>query len=221
MARLDRLASVRHVAQIGAAIGREFSFELLRAVSHLPEDELHAALTRLVASELVFQRGTPADAVFAFKHALVQDTAHGSLLRNARQQLHAQIAEALETDSSELIDSQPELFAQYYAEAGLTVLPVLALTSSSRSLASICGPYPGRSPAWAYRQRRPGRSVATLAQNSDQDPPTRPRDTRSQWRGRRLRRSSHSRRARSPVSMTPARQWMRGLGRSSRSAKQQ
>ena len=81
LARLDRLASVRHVAQIGAAIGREFSYALLRAVSRLPEDELQAALARLVASELVFQRGTPPDAVYRFKHALVQDAAHGSLLR--------------------------------------------------------------------------------------------------------------------------------------------
>ncbi len=119
MARLDRLASVRLVAQIGAAIGREFSYALLRAVSRLPEDELQTALARLVASELVFQRGTPPDAVYSFKHALVQDAAHGSLLRSARQQLHAQIAEALETHSPELMDSQPELFAQHYAEAGL------------------------------------------------------------------------------------------------------
>jgi len=119
MARLDRLGSVRRVAQIGAAIGREFFHALSRAVSRLPEDELHTALGRLVASELVFQRGTPPDAVYAFKHALVQDTAHGSLLRSSRQQLHAQIAEALETHSPELIDGQPELFAQHYAEAGL------------------------------------------------------------------------------------------------------
>ncbi len=119
MARLDRLASVRYVAQIGAAIGREFSYALLHAVSRLSEGELEAALARLVASELVLQRGTPPDAVYAFKHALVQDVAHGSLLRGVRQQLHAQIAEALETLSPELMDSQPELLAQHYAEAGL------------------------------------------------------------------------------------------------------
>jgi class 3 adenylate cyclase/predicted ATPase len=119
MARLDRLASVRHVAQIGAAIGREFSYTLLRVVSRLSEDELQAALGRLVGSELVFQRGTPPDAVYSFKHALVQDAAHGSLLRGTRQQLHAQIAEALETHSPELMDSQPELLAQHYVEAGL------------------------------------------------------------------------------------------------------
>ncbi len=119
MARLDRLASVRLVAQIGAAIGREFSYELLRRVSRLPEDELQATLARLVASELVFQRGRPPDAVYAFKHALVQDAAHSSLLRSTRQQLHAQIAEVLEAQSPERIDTQPEFFAQHYAEAGL------------------------------------------------------------------------------------------------------
>jgi len=119
MARLDRLASVRQVAQTGAAIGREFSYPLLRTVSRLDEDELQTALARLVSSELVFQRGAPPDAVYAFKHALVQDAAHDSLLRSTRQQLHARIAEALEIYSPELVDTQPELFAQHYAEAGL------------------------------------------------------------------------------------------------------
>jgi class 3 adenylate cyclase len=119
LARLDRLASVRRVAQIGAAIGREFSYELLRAVSQLPDQELQPALDRLVASELVFQSGTPPYAVYSFKHALVQDAAHASLLRSNRQQLHALIAEALETLYPELMEGQPELFAQHYAEARL------------------------------------------------------------------------------------------------------
>jgi hypothetical protein len=119
MARLDRLSPVRRVAQIGAAIGREFPYALLRTVSGIPEDELRSALGRLVASELVFQRGTPPDAVYSFKHALVQDAAHDSLLRSTRQQLHANIAEALEAQFPELMDNQPELFAQHYAEAGL------------------------------------------------------------------------------------------------------
>jgi predicted ATPase len=119
LARLDRLASVRRVAQIGAAIGREFSYELLRAVSQLPDQELQPALDRLVASELVFQSGTPPNAVYSFKHALVQDAAHASLLRSNRQQLHALIAEALETLYPELMEGQPELFAQHYAEARL------------------------------------------------------------------------------------------------------
>ena len=136
MARLDRLTSVRLVAQTGAAIGREFSYALLRAVSRLPEDELQAAITRLVASELVFQRGTPPDAVYAFKHALVQEAAHGSLLRNARQQLHAQIAEALETQSPELMDTQPGLFAQHYAEAGLVEKSVASWGKAGHSSAA-------------------------------------------------------------------------------------
>ncbi len=119
MARLDRLGPVRSVAQIGAAIGRQFPYGLLRAVSDPPEGELRAALARLVASELVFQRGTPPEAVYSFKHALVRDAAHGSLLRGTRQKLHARIAEALATQSPELVDSQPELFAQHYVEAGL------------------------------------------------------------------------------------------------------
>jgi class 3 adenylate cyclase/predicted ATPase len=119
LARLDRSASVRRIAQIGAAIGREFPYTLLRAVSRLPEKELQPALGVLVASGLVLQRGMPPEAVYGFKHALVQDAAHGSLLRNTRQQLHEQIAEALATDSPEMVDTQPELFAQHYAEAGL------------------------------------------------------------------------------------------------------
>jgi class 3 adenylate cyclase/predicted ATPase len=118
MARLDRLASVRHVAQIGAAFGRWFRYTSLRAVSGLPEDELQASLAQLVAAELVFQSGIPPDAVYTFKHALVQETAYGTLLRNARRQLHGQIAEALEALFPELMDNQPELFARHYTEAG-------------------------------------------------------------------------------------------------------
>jgi class 3 adenylate cyclase len=124
MARLDRLASVRLVAQTGAAIGREFSYALLRVVSPLPEDELQTALVRLVDAELIFQRGAPPDSVYAFKHALVQDAAHSTLLRSSRQQLHARIAEALEGQFPELMDAQPELFAQHYAEAGLVAKSV-------------------------------------------------------------------------------------------------
>src|SRR6516225_9656676 len=119
IARLDRMTPVRHVAQIGAAIGREFSYALLRTVSGLAEDELQAALARLVVSGLVSQRGMPPNAIYSFKHALVQDAAHGTLLRNTRQLLHAQIAEALAVQFPEKMEDQPELFAQHYAEAGL------------------------------------------------------------------------------------------------------
>jgi TolB-like protein/predicted ATPase/class 3 adenylate cyclase len=119
LARLDHVASVRHVAQIGAAIGREFAYTLLLAVSRLPEDELQGSLARLAASGLVSQRGTPPEAVYVFKHSLIRDAAYGSLLRDARLQLHARIAEVLETDSPEITESQPELLAQHYTEAGL------------------------------------------------------------------------------------------------------
>jgi predicted ATPase len=107
------------VAQIGAAIGREFSYSLLRAVSPLPEDELQTALARLVASELLFQVSTPIEPLYGFNHALVQDAVHSSLLRVTRQHLHAKIAEALEARFPGLMESQPELFARHYAEAGL------------------------------------------------------------------------------------------------------
>jgi predicted ATPase len=119
LARLDRQKSARLAAQIGAAIGREFTYGLLRAVWALPEDELQTALARLVASELVYQRGMPPDAVDSFKHALVRDAAYGSLLRGSRRKLHALIAEELQTQSGELMETQPELFAWHYAEAGL------------------------------------------------------------------------------------------------------
>jgi class 3 adenylate cyclase/predicted ATPase len=120
MARLDRLGTAaKRVAQIGAAIGREFSYELAAAVGELAEERFQEALQRLVDAGLAFQRGMPPTAEYMFKHALVQNAAYGTLLRGPRRQLHARIAEALETHSPEMMDSQPELFAQHYAEAGL------------------------------------------------------------------------------------------------------
>jgi predicted ATPase len=120
MARLDRLGSAaKEIAQMGAAIGREFSYELLAVIAQRTESELRVAVSRLVGAGLVFQRGTLPQATFLFKHALVQDAARSTLLRAARQRLHGRIAEALKTHSPELMDSQPELLAQHYAEAGL------------------------------------------------------------------------------------------------------
>ena len=120
MARLDRLGPLaKEIAQIGAAIGREFSYELLTAAAQRTDAELREGLRRLVDAGLVFQRGTPPEAAFLFKHALVQDTAYSMLLRGPRQALHARIAKALETQSPELMGSQPELFAQHYEKAGL------------------------------------------------------------------------------------------------------
>jgi class 3 adenylate cyclase/predicted ATPase len=119
MARLDRLAPVKEVAQIGAALGREFSYVLLAAVAGRPEPELQGVLDQLVASELVFRRGKLREAIYAFKHALVQEAAYQSLLKSRRQQLHARIAEVLEQQFPEIGQTQPEVLAQHLTEAGL------------------------------------------------------------------------------------------------------
>ena len=119
MARLDRLAPVKEVAQIGACIGREFDYALLSLVSPSQQGKLDEALRDLVASGLVFQHGTPPEAKFIFKHALVQDAAYGSLLKSTRVQLHAQIARAIEEHFAAKQDSEPELLAHHYGQAGL------------------------------------------------------------------------------------------------------
>ena len=119
MARLDRLASVKELAQIGACIGREFDHELLAAVVSMPEAELAAALDRLVAAELVFRRGLPPAATYVFKHALVRDAAYESLLKRRRQELHARIATSIEALFPQLVETQPELVARHFGEAGL------------------------------------------------------------------------------------------------------
>jgi predicted ATPase len=119
MARLDRLGSAKEVAQIGAAIGREFSHALLEAVVRKPEAELASALDRLIRAGLLFRQGTPPHATYLFKHALVQDAAYGTLLREPRRALHARIAQTLESQFAEIAESQPELLARHCTEAGL------------------------------------------------------------------------------------------------------
>ena len=119
MARLDRVQGVKEVAQAAACIGREFTYPLLAAVSPVPEPELRAALARLAAAELVFARGEPPEASYAFKHALVRDAAHESLLRARRQELHARIARALEERFPETAEAEPEFLARHCTEAGL------------------------------------------------------------------------------------------------------
>jgi class 3 adenylate cyclase/predicted ATPase len=119
LARLDRLAPIKDVAQVGAAIGREFSHALLAAVADRPEAELQTALDQLVTSELIFRRGTPPEAAYSFKHALVQDAAHGTLLKSRRQQLHARIAKVLKEQFPATAESEPEVLAHHCAEAGL------------------------------------------------------------------------------------------------------
>ncbi len=120
MARLDRLSSVREVAQIGAVIGRDFSYEVLSAVAGLPKTRLEDALEQLVQAELIFRRGTIPEAVYSFKHALVRDAAYEGLLRSRRAQLHAALAGVLAEKFPEVADAEPETLAHHLAEAGLT-----------------------------------------------------------------------------------------------------
>ena len=107
------------MAQIGAALGRSFSHELISAVAEMPQQQLDDAMEQLLRAELVFRRGTPPDAEYTFKHALVQDAAYSTLLRSRRQQLHARIATTLEQKFPEIVAAQPALLAHHCAEAGL------------------------------------------------------------------------------------------------------
>jgi predicted ATPase len=132
LARLDRLAPVREVAQIGAALGRRFSHELIAAVGPMPSRELDNALAQLVGAELIYRRGTPPDAEYTFKHALVQDAAYSTLLRGPRQQLHARIAGTLEVRFQEITAAQPALLAHHCTEAGLTERAVGYLLKAGR-----------------------------------------------------------------------------------------
>jgi predicted ATPase len=118
MARLDRLAPVREISQIGAAIGREFSYSLVCALVR-DESALKNALGQLEQAELVFRRGEPPEAVYSFKHALVRDAAYESLLKSRRQRLHGQIARTLEERFADIVASQPEIVARHFTEAGL------------------------------------------------------------------------------------------------------
>jgi predicted ATPase len=118
MARLDRLAAVKALAQVGATLGREFSYELLQAVSPWDEATVQRGLHQLVEAEFLYQRGVPPQATYTFKHALIQDAAYQSLLRSTRQQYHQHIAQVLETRFPAAVETQPELVAQHYTAAG-------------------------------------------------------------------------------------------------------
>jgi class 3 adenylate cyclase len=119
MARLDRLGPAKEVAQIGAAIGREFSHALLASVARKSEAELGSALDRLIRAGLLSRQGLPPQASYLFKHALVQDAAYGTLLREPRRALHARIAEAIQSQFAETAESRPEMLAHHCTEAGL------------------------------------------------------------------------------------------------------
>jgi class 3 adenylate cyclase/tetratricopeptide (TPR) repeat protein len=120
MARLDRLGPVKDVAQLAACIGRDFSYGLLAEVSPLPGASLSDALRQLADAELVFARGSPPDATYTFKHALVQEAAYESMLKSRRAEVHGRIAAALEGGFPELAKTQPELLAHHFTQAGLT-----------------------------------------------------------------------------------------------------
>ena len=119
MARLDRLGTAKELAQLGATLGREFSYDLLHAVSRVADSALQHGLRQLVDAELLYQRGLPPQATYLFKHTLVQDTAYQSLLKSRRQQLHQQVAYVLAERFSQTVEIQPELVAHHYTEAGL------------------------------------------------------------------------------------------------------
>ncbi|WP_051390193.1 BTAD domain-containing putative transcriptional regulator [Bradyrhizobium sp. Ec3.3] len=125
LARLDRLPAGSEIAQIGAALGRSFSHELISAVAQGPQQQVDDALAQLVSAELIFRRGAAPDAEYTFKHALVQEAAHGTLSRSQRQQLHNRISEVLERRFAEIVETQPDLLARHFAEAGLVDKAVL------------------------------------------------------------------------------------------------
>lgn len=117
MARLDRLPKLRDVAQLGAVLGREFEYEMLKALAPMDEVRLQDGLGQLVEAELLYQRGRPPRATYIFKHALIQDAAYQSLLKRTRQQCHRQVADILESRFPEIVETQPELLAHHHTEA--------------------------------------------------------------------------------------------------------
>jgi class 3 adenylate cyclase/tetratricopeptide (TPR) repeat protein len=132
MARLDRLGSAKDVAQVASVIGREFSYELLHIVSKMTEDELQSALAKLTEAELIYARGIPPEAIYQFKHALVQDAAYEALLKSHRRQLHRRVAETLAEIYPEVAETQPELLALHWTEAGAADPAVAAWRKAGR-----------------------------------------------------------------------------------------
>lgn len=136
LARLDRHPTARLVAQAGAAIGREFSHELIRAVWDRPEQELLSALDQLAAAGLVHRRGVAPDATYSFKHSLIRDAAYSTLLRPARRRLHGLIARTLQARFADLVEDQPELLAWHCGEAGLPAESALLWARAGRRSAA-------------------------------------------------------------------------------------
>ena len=181
MARLDRLGPAKEVAQIGAVIGREFSYPVLSAVVAKPEEELQSALERLIEAGLVFRQGLPPQASYLFKHALVRDAAYGALLREPRRSLHARIARTLESQFTEVAENQPELLARHYDEAGLAENAVVLWgKAAQRSLARSAlieaaeqlmrGPRSNRhTPCYAFTSQRADQASGRSCGSADAD----------------------------------------------------
>src|SRR5262249_48218268 len=137
IARLDRLGgSAKEVAQVGAVLGREFTYELIAPVAQRPQSELKAALALLEEAGLLFRRGAPPQSSYIFKHALVQDAAYGTLLRSSRQQLHARVAVTLEDRFAEIVAAQPGLLARHCTEGGRTEQAVVYWLKAGRQAAA-------------------------------------------------------------------------------------
>jgi hypothetical protein len=180
MARLDRLGPAKDVAQIGSAIGREFSYALLAAVVHRPEAELNSALDRIIAAGLLFRQGAPPHANYLFKHALVQDAAYGTLLRESRRTLHTRIAETLESQFVEIAENRPEIVARHCTEsrAGRKSGRILGQGRSTitRTLCSYRGHRTTRASAFANREPAQYASAAPSKDEASSyaDSPTHP-----------------------------------------------
>ena len=145
-ARLDRLASAREVAQVGAVIGRDFTYELLDAVAEMSRNVLEAGLRQVAESGLLLQRGVVPQSVYSFKHALVRETAYSGLLKSRRVQLHAALARVLESQFPEIVDAQPEILAHHFSEAGLNDSAVRYWLQAGRKVRRPFGKYGSRRP---------------------------------------------------------------------------
>jgi predicted ATPase len=139
MARLDRLATVKAIAQLGATLGREFAYALLQAVAPWDEETLRQGLHQLVEAEFLYQQGLPPQATYRFKHALIQEAAYQSILRSTRQQYHQRIAQVLEARFPEGCEVHPELLAHHHTEAGMAAqaIPTGSASVSAPSSAQL------------------------------------------------------------------------------------
>ena len=133
IARLDGMGRAKEVAQLGAVLGREFSYELLQAVSPLPEEEVQAALAELADAELLYARGLPPEATYRFKHALIQDTAYATLLKRARRALHRGVAQTMTERFPALAEAQPQVLARHWSDAGEAEPAIAAWTKAARA----------------------------------------------------------------------------------------